>query len=165
MRLIRFPLLLLFALGLSGCLPRGESKSIEELMASSKERFNASQSAAEQLSPEVKQKVQEVSNALKILQSRDETSRHAAAAADADRALSWLVDRAGYTSRPSIAEIAAQYRVLAGDLEVVINNSGEDREASSPAAAANRIKLLVARTYSLVASELETTKFAVGKIT
>ena len=57
--------------------------------------------------------------------------------------LSALVKRAGYTARPAFHELTNQFRMLS---ETGKGNPGA-------------VKLLVSRTYGLLASELETTRF------
>jgi hypothetical protein len=69
------------------------------------------------------------------------------------RLLATLVTKAGYTSRPSLGELSAQYRKLAADLNAAAGTENEQVVSTA--------RLLVARTYSLIASELETVRFAV----
>jgi hypothetical protein len=65
-------------------------------------------------------------------------------------ALTKLSTKAGYTARPAMAELINQYRVIANDSSV---------KASIGSA---NLKLLAARTYALVASELATTQFKIS---
>ena len=69
-------------------------------------------------------------------------------AAKVAEVLTGLVKVAGYTSRASMGEIIMQHRVLGVD-------------AAKGDVNAARVKLLVARTYNVLTSELETTKFSV----
>ena len=59
-------------------------------------------------------------------------------------ALGELVDRAGYTTRPALTEVCAQYM-----------NLSTNQQQPKP----EQVKLLAARTYTLLASELETNQF------
>lgn len=115
---------------LSACEPRGETRTLEQIHTDSKDRFQKVESAA--INPEAKNLV---SKASKFLAAPD-----AAGTKDMAIVLEQLSPHASATNRTSIAELANQYRAS--------NGSGA------------ALELLNARTYGLLASELETAKFA-----
>jgi len=135
--------LLVLATMTAGCLPRGETRTLDEVLATARERFQRVEQTAV---------AAEVAQTLKQVTARMDGTLNAAAADAAKEDLRQagdLVDslilRAGYTSRPALGEISAQLRAL----------------GTSPHVEASQVKLVVARAYGLLASELETTKFSI----
>ena len=130
---------------MTGCGPRGETKSLNEILTIAQTEF------AEQLpnAGEVKSNLAKIQNSLELLVN-DQSDLNAvsqAAGSVADE-MQLLISRAGYTSRPSFTELVNQFRDLRA-------------EASEGSAAANKLKLIATRTYGALASELATTKFTV----
>jgi hypothetical protein len=113
-----------------GCGPRGETKTLDEVLANAKLRF---------VKVGISGSSQEVQGILGEVQKNLETIASS---------LNSLVSKSGYTVRPSMGEIMAQYRALA-------------EQAGHGSVSAAQLKLLAARTYELIASELETTRFGV----
>ena len=147
--------LCLCLISLVGCGPRGETKTLAEVLSLAKESF--AQAVAHVSDAQVKAQVSEVSTNLeKILADSASANGNAGAAvststvAIADK-LGELVKVAGFPTRPAMGELATQFRVLSTDA---------GKGAVNPA----RVKLLAARTYSLLASELETTQFSVARM-
>ncbi len=134
---------LVFATVTTGCLPRGETRTLDEVLATARERFQRVEQTAVGA---------EVAQTLKQVAARMDGTLQAAAADAAKEDLRQagdlmdsLILRAGYTSRPALGEISAQLRALGAASHV------------EPA----QVKLVVARAYGLLASELETTKFSI----
>lgn len=128
---------LIFSLMVTGCAPRGESKSLDEVYQLAKARYSKVQNTEtpEHVSPVLTKLVENLNAAGKNGQM--DVTGVAGGLAD-------LSNHASFTNRPAFAELAAQYRAL---------SSSKDK--ANPAG----IKLLASRTYSLLASELETAKF------
>ena len=136
--------LALAVLVLNGCAPRGETRTLDEVLSTEKGRYQAARVGT---FPEgVGQAVGEVAKNIELaLQGRDSKEIGKSLQQVAVN-LEGLVDRAGYTSRAAMNEISEQYRAL----------------SESKAVSQAQVKLLAARTYSLLAGELTTTKFAVS---
>lgn len=130
---------------LSACAPRGETKTLDDIYQSSKARFSAVQGAA--VPAEIGQPLKQVSGRLEEL-SAQKGSQASQTAGEVAELLAPLITKAGFTARPALGEVVSQYRMMA-------NAAGKDIETP-------QAKLLAARTYALLASELETTKFSVN---
>ncbi|NDC39788.1 MAG: hypothetical protein EBZ48_17440, partial [Proteobacteria bacterium] len=136
-----------FLLLLVGCAPRGETKSLQEVLDIARNHYVELTRAQE--SETLKGTLIELARNLEDMVSANGAGAQVAqASGNVASKLSQLVHTAGYTSRASIGEILLQHRVLV-----------EDATRSEVNGA--RVKLLVARTYSVISSEVETTKFAV----
>lgn len=140
-----FVLIFILAALVSGCAPRGETKSLDEVLQLAKDRY------AEVAAKAPEGAVRGSLDALTQELDRLVASKGAAAtqARQISMLLSGLTDKAGFTARPGLTELSQQYRRIASSGDV-------------PANEGSRVKLLVARTYNLVASELESTKFSVS---
>lgn len=132
-------------LGLSGCQPRGETKTLEEVVRGSEDRFHRVYSSgvpAGQTNADVSNLLKSVADTLKEL-------RTAASGVASDRyalvgrTLSDLASHAGYTSRPALGELAEQWLGLTASAD------------------APNTRLLISRTYGVLASELEAVGFAI----
>lgn len=132
-----------FVLCLSACGPRGETKSLSQVYESSKQRFVTVKDAA--VPGDVAQPLKDIDSHLNQI-SGQEGAQASHTATEIVTLLVPLTTRAGYPTRPAMGEIITQYRMM--------SESGAD--VKNPSA-----KLLAARTYALLASELETTKFSV----
>ena len=122
---------------LSSCAPRGEYKSVNELLTKARQRYskNFNQSSA------VASDLQSLSNLLDSLV----TEQRLDMAKEISESLRSLNNKAGYTTRPALNEIILQYQAIA-QKQAMDNKDGT-------------IKLIVSRTYNLLASELESTGF------
>ena len=116
---------------LTACQPRGETRDLESIKLDSKQRFQKVESAA--INPDAKGALAKAS---KYLSAPD-----AATTLEMAQILEQLLPHASATNRTSIAELANQYRASNGTAGAALD-------------------LLTSRTYSLLASELETAKFA-----
>jgi hypothetical protein len=123
-----------------GCEPRGETKTLEEVVQVS--RLQLDQAMKRDISPSALaplSKTREVLEALlKEARAGVETGQYEAVAS----LLAELAVGAGYTSRPALGELADQWRALTGS-----SNRPE-------------VRLLVSRTMSALASELEGVAFS-----
>lgn len=138
------PLLLIaLCLAAAACEPRGETRSLSDVFETSKRRFTDSKSANVPQGPSAA--LQAIPPLIEQLATQlgPQSPKIAGEVADL---LNSLVDHAGYTSRPGFTELINQYRMM-----TIQRSEGEQAAA----------RLLVARTYSLLASELETTRFSV----
>lgn len=121
-----------------GCL-RGESKSISEVLQIARTRYSDAQSLG--LDRSVVSTLEKTTGELnEMLDKKQGRATRAAQVADLLNALS---PRANYTTRPALIEIIKAYRSIA--------ENGAPNDVA--------VELLVARTYSLLASELETGEF------
>ena len=134
---------ILVALLVVGCSPRGESKSLSEVIEDGKARYMAVKGV--NLNAEVQAKLGAVVGKLEeILVAAQEGGINGSDLGEVEELLSQLVDHAGMTARAGMNQLAKQYRELSGSAESA--NSGA-------------VGLLVGRTYSAIGAELETTKF------
>ena len=134
---------------LSGCNPRGETRTLSEVLASAQEDFKAQLSNVGANADDVKGSIVEIQTNLEMLiNEQSDRAALSKAASEIGAELATLTSRAGYTSRPALTELSTQYRQLEAD-------------AAEGAAQLNRLKLMASRTYSALASELETTRFMV----
>jgi uncharacterized lipoprotein YehR (DUF1307 family) len=148
-RVVRAILPLLIALSVSSCAPRGETRSLAEILSGSQARFAASYKGAG-LSADAQKDLDGLTAALKdLLKSRNGTGTGTdTAAVKVVEQMSQLAKSAGYTSRPAFFELLKQYEMIAR------GRQGQSKVAGSP-----QVTLLAARTYNLLARELETTRF------
>lgn len=130
---------LLLSLALVSCGPRGESKSLDEVLQIARERYTqvadkASASPANELLTALNKDLES------LLESSQDRSATFGRVGDG---LYKVFPKAGAPSRPAIVELAKQYKMLSHEKNV--NDS--------------TVKLVASRTYSMLASELETTGF------
>lgn len=139
---MRFALIISFLLlSFNACAPRGETKTLEEILANSKQRYEATQNV--QIPDAAKSGVVTATKDMERALTLSASNELAPVLSEIGSTLQGLVASAGFTSRPAMNELAMQFRNLgAGD-----------------AASSDQVKLLVARTYTLLASELETSAF------
>ena len=135
--------LVALVLSCTGCLPRGETRTLDEVLTTARERFQRVEQTA--VGSDVAQTIKQISARMEgtIQASAGDSAREDLR--QVGDMLDSLILRAGYTSRPALGEISAQLRALGAAQHV---------ETA-------QVKLVVARAYGLLASELETTKFAI----
>lgn len=128
----------------TGCGPRGESHTVDEVFRDAKQGYVDVSGKA----------TSDVGTSLKTLSGSLDKLAGLGGGGDARQisgevagTLTTLSAKAGYTARPALAELINQYRSIA-------NSSG----ASITLGAAN-LKLLAARTYALLTAELATSQF------
>jgi hypothetical protein len=137
--------ILLTITALSACAPRGESKTLDEVFKIAKQRYASVQSV--EVGAKAKEPLQTLVADLTKLESDKLPADYDKTATNIGNVLTDLSFHSSYTTRPSLGELSKQFRLI-----------GEKSSATNPAA----VKLLVSRTYSLIASELETSKFNIG---
>ncbi len=147
-----FAALCLVCLCLVSCAPRGETNSLDQILESARTRYLSLGTAG--VAPEVGKSLKSIATSLADLEKPLALPQYAQKSTAVAELLAALNGRAGYTSRASLAELASQYRGMASQA-----NQGSSIDAKAQLA---RTRLLVARTYNLLASELETTGFALG---
>lgn len=126
------PLLLVAIISFNSCAPRGESKTLKEIFEIQQNEFNSALAKSVNVPNEVKELA-------KLLPMQLVEFSPTKVIVNMDK----LINKAGYTVRPAMTELRDQYKHLS-----------KAKKANSAA-----IKLLVARTYSIVAEELNTTSF------
>lgn len=135
----RILITLLCALLLNGCL-RGESRSLDEIYDTALGAFNDSESTG--LPADVSQHLEKASSKIKSMVAEGGMV-HSQTLHEISAALTELLPRAGYTVRPALTELRNQYAGL----------------EQFPNVTSSQVKLLGARTLSLLADELNSTKF------
>lgn len=151
MRQVKFVSSLLFA-GISlclvsGCAPRGESHTVDEILSDARQNY---QSVFVAKSGNYKDQLTSLATSLDKLAGIGGGGDAKVVSGGIANSLQSLIEHAGFTVRPAMTELINQYRVVA-------ESSTRDISIGSP-----NLKLLVARTYTLVASELKTTQFKIS---
>ena len=125
---------------LISCAPRGEHKTVDEILKISKNRFSlvADKSNIDELRKTV--------SLLEKLTSDSRGSNLKTNTQEVAKLLNELNKKSAFTVRPAMREIILQYLAIANNKESDLYNFAST-------------KLLVSKTYSLIASELETTAF------
>jgi hypothetical protein len=131
----------------SGCAPRGESHTVEQILADARSAY---QSVATSAPAETGAALKFLATSLDRIAGLGGGGEAKVISQEIAAMLSELSPKAGYTVRPAMAELVNQYRTIAG------NND------SALSIGAPNLKLLAARTYALVTSELKTTQFKVA---
>ncbi|RMG42759.1 MAG: hypothetical protein D6719_05530 [Candidatus Dadabacteria bacterium] len=126
---------------LAGCAPRGETRTLDQVLESARGRFEKADRSS--VAPEAGTQLSRIEGHLKRLADGEGAAEELNAVADE---LGSLIPMAGFTNRPALTELGNQYRQL---------SSSSNRSSGA-------IRLLVARTYRALASEIETTKFRVA---
>jgi hypothetical protein len=130
----------------SGCGPRGESHTVDQILADARSGFQQVSTAA---TGDAAGSLKNLASALDKLAGLGGGGDAKAVSSDVANTLTGLSGKVGYTVRPALAELVSQYRTVAED-------------SASASIGAPNLKLLVARTYSLMASELTTTQFKIS---
>lgn len=135
--------IVLLSLSLVGCLPRGETKTLDTVFSDAQSNFKRTNpelvpAAARALLDKTEQ------NVIKLTSSTNPSS----VTADIATTIRALIPYAGYTSRASFAEVASQ-------LEEASTNKAFDAAAA---------KLIATRIYSMLSIEVSTTHFGVDPV-
>lgn len=136
---MRYLLFFLLALTVSSCAPRGETKNLDQILDNARVRYQEAFDAGMQGEGDLQTKLASLSSALEKLLASTDT----ALAGEVEDSLRGLILHAGFTTRPAMNELSSQYGLLGEELNV------------SP----ERKKLLISRTYRMLARELESTRF------
>lgn len=138
-----FKLLAVLSLFLSvGCAPRGETKTLDQILKDAEVRFSALLPTVDAKS--MRGSIDTVSSKLKAILAASSAEAAKSEAKNIADQFANLTEGAGYTTRPALGELAMQYRAIA-----------EAEQAPST----DSVKLLVARSYNTISSELEGNKF------
>lgn len=130
---------------IAACAPRGETHTLDQVLKDAKTSFSQSFKANINDSA-VKEKVTPISDKLESVLSASSQTAIKTNMQDVGIMLSKVILNAGYPSRPAMGALISQY-----------NNMSQSAAEVSPAA----VKLLVARTYTLLAAELNGMRFKV----
>ena len=133
----------------SGCAPRGESQSLSDILDQSRERFRLAELKVGD-SP-IKAQLSAVSQKLNEIEKVQDPTILKPATTELKNGLIALLPHAGYTVRPAFSEIVNQYQAISNGSQITTDSA----LPGSP-----EVRLLVARTYTILASELETGKFS-----
>jgi hypothetical protein len=131
----------------SGCAPRGESHTVEQILTDARSAY---QSVSGKAPAESSAALKFLTASLDRLAGLGGGGEAKAVSQEIASMLVELSPKAGYTVRPAMAELISQYRTIATD------------SGSSVSIGAPQLKLLAARTYALVTSELKTTQFKIA---
>ena len=151
-KVIGFSLIYFVMWSLLACAPRGETRSLDQVLEAARERYGAVSNVP--VDPQVGQILTPITQPLSDLENPLALTQFTQMSASLADLLDSLDRKAGYTSRASLADIANQYRGLSSQAKGQTNIDAKAQLA--------RTRLLIARTYGLLASELETTRFAIG---
>lgn len=142
---MRIAFVVFMGLIVSGCAPRGEGKSVDEVLQSHRQKF-ATAMAAANVSGEARTHLDKVQTELTELVA-SASSAVPVKSQEIAAELRALVPHSGFTTRPALSELIDQYTVIGAVTDTRTLGSSQ-------------VKLLVARTLGLLTSELETTKLA-----
>lgn len=135
----------------AACEPRGETISLPQVLENSKKEFSTAVGALDAKTVgELKPQLERINTLLDTMTSEKGAASLAQTSEEIAKILSQLTAQAGYTSRPALGEIAAQFREVQESIS---------REAKGAQESLSALKLLASRTYSLLASELQGVKF------
>lgn len=134
-------------LTVSGCAPRGESHSVDQILTDARSAY---QSASGSFNGEVSPALKTLSGSLDRLAGIGGAGDAKSISNEVATNLNDLSVKIGYTSRAAMAELVSQYRTIA------------EAQGSAVSIGAPNLKLLAARTYSLLTAELKTTQFKIS---
>jgi hypothetical protein len=140
-----FSLVIAASCALTACGPRGESLTLDEVFANARSEYASASTAG--VPAEVGETLKKVSGELDRLAGINGAGDVRVVAKGVADTLDALVWKSGMTQRPSMTELVNQYRAIG-------NAKPGEVDLGAPQA-----KLLVARTYTLLKSELISTKF------
>ena len=129
---------------MGGCMPRGETRTLDEILLDAREQFSTTdrKGVPAELSPSI----DKLAAKLQEIAAGGDSYDYVSNAHEIGDVLGQITVHAGYTSRPGFGELANQYHFF---------KAGASSEGTR-----SQGKLLVARTFSLLTSELKTTHFA-----
>jgi hypothetical protein len=143
-----FNISIIFLLTFLGCEPRGENKSLDQVLENAISRYENIVKKAESkgLTPPVLERLTNLNTTLRSINLSDKNTYKKVVLQDIIDNLISLTPEAGYTTRPALGEIVEQY----SEMLSLISDKRIDVRA---------LQLLVARTYFLLASELDGVRF------
>lgn len=132
---------------ISGCAPRGESHTVDEILSDARSNY---QSVFASKPSSYKDQLASLATSLDKLAGVGGGGDAKVVSGGIANSLQDLIGHAGLTVRPAMTELINQYRVVA-------ESASRDISIGAP-----NLKLLVARTYTLIAGELKTTQFKIS---
>lgn len=135
---------LISCVSIVGCRPRGESHSIDQILSDARGGY---ESVAGKVSTNEGAAIKSLASNIDKVAGIGGGGDARSLSSDIASQLEGLSVRAGYTARPAMAELVNQYRNVAAD------------KSAGLSIGAPHLKLLAARTYSLLTAELNTTQF------
>lgn len=135
---------LISCVSIVGCGPRGESHSIDQILSDARGGY---ESVAGKVSTNEGAAIKSLASNIDKVAGIGGGGDARSLSSDIASQLEGLSVRAGYTARPAMAELVNQYRNVAAD------------KSAGLSIGAPHLKLLAARTYSLLTAELNTTQF------
>jgi hypothetical protein len=147
--LLRISLSLLVASTLSvvGCAPRGESHTVDQILSDARAAYGE---VSVQLAPEVDSALKSLTQSLDRLAGLQGGGDARQVSSGVVDTLTTLIPKAGFTQRAAMTELINQYRTIS-------TTQGAPLTLGAP-----NLKLVVARTYSILSSELASTKFKIS---
>jgi hypothetical protein len=142
-RIFLMTILVASVLASAGCLPRGETKTLDEVYRQAKSEYLALNKSG--LPQDLNEKIKGLEAQVIAFAEGDKDFNFEKSARDLSGLLSSVTPKAGYTSRASLAELSLQLQSF--------SQSATDEETRAKA------KLIGARTLSLLKGEFDTTKF------
>jgi hypothetical protein len=142
------------ALLVSGCGPRGESHTVEQIFTDARASYSDVESGvvlgSGKVNPEVGSTLKNVTSSLDKIAGQGGGGDARQISAGLADGLTALLPKAGFTQRAAMTELINQYRALAASTGAPLTLG-----------AAN-LKLIAARTYSILSAELVSTQFRIS---
>jgi hypothetical protein len=129
---------------ISGCAPRGESHTVDQILNDARTSYTEMKV---DVSPDVNTSLKTLTGSLDKLAGLGGGGDARQVSASIADSLTTLMPKAGLTQRSAMAELINQYRSIS-------TSTGTPTSVGAP-----NLKLVVARTYSLMSAELTSTKF------
>lgn len=130
---------------MTGCQPRGESHTLEQILSDARSGYSA---LSVESSAEVGTMLNQLKTDLDKLAGLGGGGDARELAGQVSGILGQLAEKSGFTVRPAMTELMNQYKAIA------------DGSGTTVSIGAANLQLLVARTFSLLTAELSTSKFA-----
>jgi hypothetical protein len=122
---------------------------MDQILTEAVERYRMAETKVS--NPELKGQLTMIAKMLSEMQSNQDPHYLKGAASEVSNLLGAILPKASFTVRPGLTEIVSQYRSIADGAPVTTN---------SVLPGAPEVRLLLVRTYTVIASELETGAFA-----
>jgi hypothetical protein len=131
----------------AGCGPRGESHTVEQIFSDARAGYTKMASKA---TPEMNTTLVGLTGSLDKIAGQNGGGDVRQLSASLADGLTAMLPKAGFTQRAAMTELINQYRIIA-------NASGAQIMAGAP-----NLKLIAARTYSLLSAEITSTNFRIS---